>query len=85
MNDCSGGTAPHTCALCEQPLTEGEPWEYEKGAYPIGTPERAKHRVHAHCVAALVRETLELLAKVPEDQPDEITLDRSKGAGHDHG
>ena len=75
MNDRSGGTAPHACALCEQPIRQGEQWEYEQGAYPVGTPESAKRRVHARCVAALIRETLAAFTRVPEDRRDEITFE----------
>jgi len=61
-------SAARPCALCEQPITEGERWEYERGAYPVGTSESAKRRVHSRCVAALIREALELFARVPEDE-----------------
>ena len=63
------------CAICEKHIPEGERWEYEKGAYPIGTPEGDKRRVHTACVAQLIRETLAAFARVPEDKREELTFE----------
>lgn len=66
---------PPTCKQCGQLITEGQRWEYWKGAYPVGTPESAKERIHGACVSALLRETLAAFARVPEDRRDEITFE----------
>lgn len=64
-----------TCAMCKKPIPEGQSWEYEKGAYPIGTPEGDKRRVHSACVAQLIRETLAAFASVPEDKREAVTFE----------
>ena len=66
---------PPTCSLCEQPIIEGEAWEYEKGAYPIHIPESEKRRVHSRCVSALLREALAAFARAREDKQDKITFE----------
>jgi hypothetical protein len=68
-------TEPPICTLCHQPIAPDERWEYAAGAYPVRTPESAKRRVHSRCVAAQVREVLALLARVPEEDRERITLE----------
>ena len=51
------------CSLCEQPIIEDEGWEYEKGAYRVGTPESEKRRVHSRCISALLREAIAAFAR----------------------
>jgi hypothetical protein len=63
------------CKLCNEAITEGQRWEYAAGAYPVGTPEQAKQRVHGACVARQLREVIEALARVPEHKRDEITFE----------
>ncbi len=63
------------CKLCGETISEGQRWEYAEGAYPVGTPEQAKQRVHGACVAKLLRETLAAFARVPEGKRDTITFE----------
>lgn len=59
------------CFHCGATIGPYEQWEYEHGAYPIGTPDDAKRRVHSRCVASLTDAVLALLAKLPADREDQ--------------
>ncbi len=67
-------TSPH-CSHCGKPITEGEQWEYTKGAYSISTPESQKQRIHSHCVTELLQQTLAAFAQVRKDKQDQIYFD----------
>lgn len=66
MND-----QPHRCERCHEPISEGERWEYYHGAPRVGE-EKSAARIHARCVAALLKETLAAFARVPEDKREHI-------------
>lgn len=68
-------TEPPTCKRCGQPITEGQRWEYYHGARRVGAPESENPRIHGACVSALLRETIEALARVPESKRDEIIFE----------
>ena len=62
------------CKLCSEMITDAERWEYTR-LYAVETPEVLKQRVHNRCVTAQVREVLRLMARVPEDERNEIYFD----------
>lgn len=63
------------CKLCQQPVIDGQCWEWYHGSYPVGTPEEAKEPVHCRCVAQLTREVLQGLGRVPEAERDQMTFE----------
>ena len=62
------------CAFCQDPIRQDERWEYWK-AYPVGTPEHEKRRIHGRCFSQLLRQTIEALARIPEDKREEVYFD----------
>jgi hypothetical protein len=68
---------PHRCTRCNEPITEGERWEYTQGAPRFGEEQTAP-RIHSRCMATLIKETLAAFARVPEDKQDDPLGRRSQ-------